>query len=182
MFLNGKPLPHPFHRRLTFFSKDLFILSLSGVIYITPLPLSMLAIELSPRNFAFGLTPPPLKSIFGLNTRSIFFSFFFNYSFLYLYFNNRLQPPHPPRTYSLPLPCVSLPSYFMIISFSNLNVQYVFFFFIRAIQISPRIKVYNMNLYAESAESQLLIKIQGLNNCIFGKLINIFSVFFSNRP
>ena len=38
-----------------------------------------------------------------------------------------------------------------------------------------------MNLYAESAESQLLIKIQGLNNFMFGNLINTFSVwgFFS---
>ena len=36
-----------------------------------------------------------------------------------------------------------------------------------------------MNLYGESAESQLLIKIQGLNNyCMFGKLTNIFSDFF----
>ena len=52
--------------------------------------------------------------------------------------------------------------------------MYNFFFFRIAIQISPRIKIYNMKLYAESAESQLLIKNQGLNKCMFGKLINIF--------
>ena len=40
----------------------------------------------------------------------------------------------------------------------------------------PRIKMFNMKVFAESAESQLLIKIQGLNNFMFGKLINIFSV------
>ena len=34
-----------------------------------------------------------------------------------------------------------------------------FFFFISASQISPRIKIYNMNLYAESIELQLLVKI-----------------------
>ena len=45
-----------------------------------------------------------------------------------------------------------------------------YFFFISEILISPRIKIYNMNLYAESAESQLL-KNQGLNKCMFGKLI-----------
>ena len=49
-----------------------------------------------------------------------------------------------------------------------------FFFFLSASKISPRVKIYNMNLCAESAESILLIKIQGLNNCMFGKLINIF--------
>ena len=49
-----------------------------------------------------------------------------------------------------------------------------FFFFLSASKISPRIKIYNMNLCAESAKSILLIKIQGLNNCMFGKLINIF--------
>ena len=38
-----------------------------------------------------------------------------------------------------------------------------------ASQISPRIKINNMNLYAESAESQLFIKVQDLNNCMFGK-------------
>ena len=54
----------------------------------------------------------------------------------------------------------------------------IYFFFISAIQISPRIKIYIMNLYAESAESQLLIKNQGLNKCMFGRVINIF-VFFS---
>ena len=53
-----------------------------------------------------------------------------------------------------------------------------FIFFISASQISPMIKIYNMNLYDESAESQLPIKILDLNNCMFGKLINIFSVFF----
>ena len=52
----------------------------------------------------------------------------------------------------------------------------MYFFFISANQISIRIKIYSMNVNAESAESQLLIKIQGLNNCMFGKLINIFSV------
>ena len=35
-----------------------------------------------------------------------------------------------------------------------------------------------MTLYAESAELQLLIKVQGLNNCLFRKLINILSGFF----
>ena len=54
----------------------------------------------------------------------------------------------------------------------------VYFFFKSASQISPRIKIFNINLYAESTESQLLVKIQGLNNCMFGKLINIFSVVF----
>ena len=39
-------------------------------------------------------------------------------------------------------------------------------------------KVYNMNLYAENAESQLLIEIQGLNNCIFGKRNQIQCGFF----
>ena len=43
--------------------------------------------------------------------------------------------------------------------------------YISAKQISPRIKIYNINLYAESAESQLLIKIKDLNNCMFGKPI-----------
>ena len=61
--------------------------------------------------------------------------------------------------------CLS-PLVFRNISFSNLNVQ----------QINPGITIYNMNLYAESAESQLLNKILGLNNCMFGKLINVFSV------
>ena len=51
----------------------------------------------------------------------------------------------------------------------------MYFFVISASQISPRI----MNLYAESAKSQLLIKIQGLNNCMFGQLINILSVLFN---
>ena len=46
----------------------------------------------------------------------------------------------------------------------------MFFFFISANQIRPRIHIYNMNVYAESAKSQLLIKIRGLNNCMFGKL------------
>ena len=31
-----------------------------------------------------------------------------------------------------------------------------------------------MDIYAESAESQLLIKIQIWNNCMFGKFLNIF--------
>ena len=34
-----------------------------------------------------------------------------------------------------------------------------YFFFISASQVSLRIKIYNMNLYAEIAESQLLIKV-----------------------
>ena len=36
-----------------------------------------------------------------------------------------------------------------------------FFFFISSSQISPKIKINIMNLYAENADSQLLIKIQG---------------------
>ena len=35
--------------------------------------------------------------------------------------------------------------------------------------ISHRININNMNSYAESAESKLLIGIQGFNNCMFGK-------------
>ena len=38
-----------------------------------------------------------------------------------------------------------------------------------------------MNLYAESAESQLLIEIQGLNNCIFGKHNNLQCFYFWSR-
>ena len=205
----------------------------------------------------------------------VFFPFFINYSFLYHYFHNRLQPPvRPERT--IDLPTCFLPSYFEIIpfiltfwfltnsdfpndqtfhqfydldteldlqkimsgfhgafatgvacqqgtltlpdtwfrppfwtcfkllalqllrpDFSNLpclylnfhleyplvvsrfcfsypNVQHVF---ISASQIySPRIKIYNMNLYVESAESQLLIEFQGLNNCMFGNFIKKPSV------
>ena len=38
--------------------------------------------------------------------------------------------------------------------------MYIMYFFLHiASQISPRIKIYNMNLYDGSAESQLLIKI-----------------------
>ena len=40
-----------------------------------------------------------------------------------------------------------------------------------ASQIRPRIHIYNMNVYAESPESQLLINIRGLNSCMLGKLI-----------
>ena len=65
-----------------------------------------------------------------------------------------------------------------MISFSNQNAQHVFCFFISASQISHMIKIYKMNLYAESAESQLLIKIKGLNNCMFLYLVNIFSGLF----
>ena len=32
--------------------------------------------------------------------------------------------------------------------------MYMYFFFTNASQINPRIKIYNMNLYAESAELQ----------------------------
>ena len=88
-----------------FYYKDLFNLSFSGVtcIYVTP-TLSMLAIELSPRNFAFGLALP-LLSIFGHNTHCI--SFFF-YQLLLprsLLLQSTTAPP-PPRTYNLSLPCV----------------------------------------------------------------------------
>ena len=54
----------------------------------------------------------------------------------------------------------------------------MYFLYISASQISNRIKIYNMNLYAGSAETQLFIKSQGLNNKMFGKLINVFSVLF----
>ena len=121
----------------------------------------MLGIEHSPRNFAFGLAPSPV----------LFVWFFLEWGL-----GGGLKPsftigynPSPPRTYHLSLPRVFLPSYFIIIFFSNPNVQYVSIFFISACQISPRIKINNMNLYAESAESRLLIEIQGLNNCIFRK-------------
>ena len=35
MFLNRKPLPHPFHRRPTHFSQEMYILSFCGVICVT---------------------------------------------------------------------------------------------------------------------------------------------------
>ena len=44
----------------------------------------------------------------------------------------------------------------------------IFFFFISPSQINPRIKLNNMNLYLDSAESQLFLKIQGFNNCMLG--------------
>ena len=99
----------------------------------------------------------------------------FLYCSRYLYFYNRLQTQPPPRLYNLFLPCIFLPWFFIIISFSNPNcTTCIFLLLTSASQISPWIKIYNMNLYADSAESQLLIEIQGLNNCMFGKRINIF--------
>ena len=56
-----------------------------------------------------------------------------------------------------------------------------FVFFMIASQISPMIKIDSINLYAESAESQFLIKIQGLNNCMFRKILSIFSVLFFQK-
>ena len=83
-----------------FFSIYLFTLLSSKVITYHP-TLSMLAIEHSPRNFAFGLTLP-LSSIFELNTSCNFPYFSINYSFLYLYFYNRRHPhPRPERTIDL---------------------------------------------------------------------------------
>ena len=86
--------------------------------------------------------------------------------------------PSPALKVQLISPICFFPSYFIMISFSNQNAQHVFCFFISASQISHMIKIYNINLYAESAESQLLIKIQGLNNCMFLYLVNIFSGLF----
>ena len=117
----------------------------------------------------------PLPSIYGFNTPVFFFFLSIIPSSIFTFTIG--NPPPPARTYNLSLPCVFLASYFIIICYSNPNVQHVFFFFISASKISPRIKIYNMNLCAESTESILLIKIQGLNNCMFGKLINIFFLF-----
>ena len=124
MFLNRKPLPRPCHCRPTlFYSKDLFILLFSGVIYVTP-TLSILAIEHSPRNFSFSLAPSPsAPSIFGPNT-ALFFSFL-NQLLLPLPFTAiGFIPQH---TRNLSIQSVFLPSYFITISCSNPNVQHLFF-------------------------------------------------------
>ena len=128
MFLNGKLLPHPFHRRPTLFPKDLFILSFSGVIYVTPI-LSIVAIEHSPRSFAFGLASFPVFS--GLKTHVFwFFPFFLSITPSSIF--SLTIGYTSPRTYNLSLPCGVLPSYFILISFSNPNVQHVHvFFFLR---------------------------------------------------
>ena len=110
---------------------------------------SLLAIEHSPRYFSFGLAYP-LLSIFGLNT-PVFFLFYQlllpNFAFIIIY-----NPLPALNVQYLSLPYVFLSSCFIIISFSNPNVHHVFFFFISAIQISHRIKIYNINLYAEKEE------------------------------
>ena len=56
------------------------------------------------------------------------------------------------------------------------------FFFIIASQISPMIQIYNINFDAETEESQMLLKIQGLKNYyMLGKRINIFSFYVQSR-
>ena len=54
----------------------------------------------------------------------------------------------------------------------------MYFFFVSAGQISPSIKIYNMNFDAGIAESQLIIKIEGLNKYMFAKLNTIYSFLF----
>ena len=96
-----------------------------------------------------------------------------NYSFLYLYFYNRLQTlPHPDVQFISPM-YFFLPSYSIIISFSIPNVQHVFIFFISASQISP---ISNSTIWI------CMLKVQN-RNCLawiiaFSENINIFSDFF----
>ena len=127
----------------------------------------MLVIEHSPRNFSFGLAPSPVFT--GL-TPLYFFSFLSIIPSSIFTFTVGYNPR--PNVQFISAMCFScLVFHIKVIQMYNM---WGFFFFISASKISPRIKIYNMNLCAEIAESILLIKIQGLNNCMFGKLINIF--------
>ena len=142
----------------------------------------MLGIEHSLRNFAFGLAPPPPLPVFsGLNHQPplCFFLLSITPSFIFTFTIGYNPLPRPNVQFIFPM-CF-LPSNFIMISMSNPNVQHVFIFFISARQIVPRIKINNMNLYAESTESQLLIEIQGWNNCMFGKHKHLRCFLLFNR-
>ena len=52
MFLNHRPLLHPFHRRPTHFSEEIYILSFCGVIYVNPYPIN---VGTSTQYFSLGL-------------------------------------------------------------------------------------------------------------------------------
>ena len=93
----------------------------------------------------YPLSPP---QYFGLNIPCIFKQL----PFLYLYFYNCLQPPPPPRTYNVSLPCVFLPAYFKVISllylyFLNVTRNYVK-------QTSQNIYVQHLRENSKSASSK----------------------------
>ena len=78
----------------------IYLFSMLYSLLVAPIFFQICTIEHSPRNFAIGLATPYPYPVFSGLTPPVFFLFLFiNYSFLSIYFYNRLQPlPRPERT------------------------------------------------------------------------------------
>ena len=115
MFINSKPLLSPFYCRPTLSSKDLFILSFSGVIYVTPCHINVGNLTFSAESCIWS-RPSPFPSYFGLNNLC-FFLFFIKLPLPLSLLLQSATTVSPAPTYNLSIPSVFLLLYFEMISF-----------------------------------------------------------------